>query len=621
MTATTEAPSHGPPFEPQVEPPVEPPEETERVAAMTVLRRGLQASPELKVGAAFTILMALFSAAGRLVVPILIQQILDRGVSGPDGFRPGFVYGASAIAIGVIVAVFFLARITYLRLVEVAETTLMGLRVRTFEHLHRLSVADHVDERRGVLTARVTSDVETLAQFANWGAIAWIVNSVIIAATLAVMAWYSWLLTLVTVLVYLPLIPMLRAVQQRQFLAYGAVRNRVGDTLGATSEAVMGAGVIRAYGYRDPVRRRLVGANDRQYRAQVSAHKFFAWLAPLTDLFAATALSAVIAVGVWWGDGAGLSSGELIAFLFLVTILLNPIAEIGEILDRTQTALAGWWKILQALDRPIEVVEPDPGVTLPAGPLSVELDAVEFAYRDGVPGLHGIDLAGAAGTTVAVVGETGSGKTTFAKLLARFADPVAGRIRIGGVDLTKVAPASRRTAIRIVPQDGFLFDATVGENVGYGRAGAGPEEAAAAFERLGLLDWVAKLPQGLDTPVGERGEQLSVGERQLVALARAQLADPGLLILDEATSAVDPETEQALAEALRRLAAGRTTISVAHRLSTAEAADVVLVFDAGRIVEQGSHAELCRAGGVYAGLYQSWLGNTRTGSEAGEWAG
>ncbi len=588
-------------------------DDPDRVPALMVLRRGLEASPELKVGAAFTILMALFTAAGRLVVPILIQQILDRGVNGPDGFRPAFVYGASAMALAVIVAVFFLARVTYLRLVRVAETTLMELRVRTFEHLHRLSVADHVEERRGVLTSRVTSDVETLAQFANWGAIAWIVNSVIIAATLAVMAWYSWLLTLVTVVVYLPLIPMLHVVQQRQFRAYGAVRNRVGDTLGATSEAIMGAGVIRAYGYRGPVRRRLVDANERQYRAQVSAHRFFAWLAPLTDLFAATALSAVVAVGVWRGDG---SSGELIAFLFLVTILLNPVAEIGEILDRTQTALAGWWKILQALDRPIEVIEPDPGVTLPSGPLSVELEGVDFAYRDGVSVLHGVDLAVAAGTTVAVVGETGSGKTTFAKLLARFADPVAGTIRIGGIDLTEVAPASRRAAIRIVPQDGFLFDATVGENVCYGRAGADAAEAAAAFERLGLVDWVAKLPQGLDTPVGERGEQLSVGERQLVALARAQLADPGLLILDEATSAVDPETEQALAEALRRLAAGRTTISVAHRLSTAEAADVVLVFDRGRVVEQGTHDELCRAGGVYAELYESWLGNTRAGSDA-----
>ena len=225
--------------------------------------------------------------------------------------------------------------------------------------------------------------------------------------------------------------------------------------------------------------------------------------------------------------------------------------------------------------------------------------------------LHGISLHIPAGAHVAIVGETGCGKTTFAKLLTRLADPREGRIEVNGVDLRDVAPASRRTAIRMVPQDGFLFDATLRENVRYGREGATDRDVETAFEELGLGDWVASLPEGLDTIAGERGEAMSVGERQLVALARAQVASPGLLILDEATSAVDPGTERRINEALRRLGQGRTVVTIAHRLSTAEGADHVFVFDAGRLIEEGTHADLAGRGGRYAQLYGSWLGNTQ----------
>jgi ATP-binding cassette, subfamily B, bacterial len=577
--------------------------------AFAVLSRGLGMSPALRRGLGFTVVISLGQTVVVLLVPILIQQIFDHGFDG--GFRPWFVFSLCAAAAALVIGAYVAARAAARRLVQASEEALMDLRVRGFRHIHELSIATQSREKRGVFVARVTADVDTLSQFTEWGGIAWIVSLAQIVGAFVVMIFYSWQLTIPVVLLVGPLLFVVWRLQSALSAAFDLVRARVGQMLSEVSESVMGAAVVRAYGLEERIDSRVKHSIRRRYDAQVVAHKRTALLYPLSTLFWGLELCVVIFVGVTFGPGWGLTFGRVSAFLFLADLFLHPFTDLPEVYAETQTAIAGWRKILALLDLPVEVVEPTPGRALPGGPLEVRAEEVDFAYGDGPLVLRGIDLLVPAGGHVAIVGETGSGKSTFVRLLARLADPVRGRIEIGGVDLREAAPESRRRLIRIVPQDGFLFDLTVLENVRAGRGGASDRDVEVAFEELGLGPWLSSLPNGLQARVGERGEALSVGERQLVSLARAQIGDPGVLVLDEATSAVDPATERRISEALRRVSAGRTTITIAHRLSTAETADRIFVFDGGRIVERGTHAELVGAGGRYGVLYASWLGNVR----------
>ena len=576
-----------------------------------VLRRGIRESPALRAGLPLTVVISLGAVAAHLMTPILIQLVFDHGFDG--GFRPDFVITVCGIGFAIVALTYVTGRAAGRRLVRAAEEAMANLRVRTFAHIHRLSIAEQSEEKRGVFVARVTADVDAMQQFMEWGGIAWIWAGFQVLGSLTLMLVFSWQLTIGVVVLVIPLALIVRALQGRLSAAYDTARTRVGEMLSEVSESVMGAAVVRAYGLDDQTHRRVRRAIDRRYRAEVVAHFRAATLFPLSTVFYAMAVSTVIVLGATFGSEWGLTFGRVTAFMFLADAFLHVFTDLPEIYSETQTAIAGWRKVLAVNDLPIEIVEPSPGRQLPNGPLSVSARDVEFAYREGGPVLRGITLDVAAGEHVAIVGETGCGKTTFVKLVSRLADPIAGRIEVGGHDLREIEATSRHRSVRMVPQDGFLFDASIRENVRAGREEATDREIDAAFEELGLGGWAAGLPRGLDTPVGERGEGLSVGERQLVALVRAQIADPGLLILDEATSAVDPATERRISEALRRVSLGRTTITVAHRLSTAEAADRVFVFDAGRLVETGTHAELVAAGGTYARLYESWLGNVGVG--------
>jgi putative ABC transport system ATP-binding protein len=585
--------------------------------AIDVVRRGARATPELREGLGITVALALVGALGRVVVPVLIQQVIDRGLTG-NTVDIGLVVQLSALALVLIVVTALVVRQTRVRLARASERALFALRTKAFDHIHRLSVAHHTEERRGSLVSRVTSDVETLSQFFSWGGVAWLVNGAVMVAVAVTMFIYDWRLALIAIVAVLPLAVILRALQRHLLAAWDLVRVRVGDMLSAVGEAVTGSAVIRAFGVQERTVEKVDQTIEEHRRSYIRAGSLSAVLFPSGEVFAVFTISAVVAAGVWLGPESGLSAGRLVAFLFLVALFLEPVAEFTEILDQTQTAVAGWRRVLDVLDTPIDVPEPPAhtAIALPREPPEIRLEHVSFGYRQGALVLRDVDVVLPAGKSVALVGATGSGKSTLAKLLVRLADPTSGSVRVHGVDLRDVSFSSLRSRIVLVPQEMFLFDATIEENVSFANPAATKADIRLAFSELGLDDWLAALPHGLETRVGERGEHLSVGERQLVALARAYVANPACLLLDEATSAVDPATETRLARALESLARGRTSITIAHRLSTAERADLVLVLDNGSLVEVGTHEELLGKNGAYAALHHSWMDASQSGEIA-----
>lgn len=586
---------------------------TVATSAWSTIRRGVRLSPEFLSGIGVTLLLAVLATVGRIVVPIAVQQTVDRGLSRSGGPDLAFVRSTAAVAGVAVVATAVSAYLMNVRLYRTTETGLAALRVRAFRHVHDLSVLTQNAERRGSLVSRVTSDVDTISTFMQWGGLLLVVNVGQLVVATVLMTIYSWQLTLVVWACFLPLFLLLRTFQRRVSTAYTRVRERVGDMLGAVSESVVGAATIRAYGVEDRTATRIDTAIDAHRSASTRAQTAVALSFSTGEVVSGIANAAVVLVGVQLGVAGDITLGRLLAFLFLVALFVSPVQVGTEVLSEAQNAVAGWRRVMGVLDTPADVADPGQrGVTLPRGPVDVRFEHVSYAYPEGPPVLHDVDLAIAARTRVAIVGETGSGKTTFAKLLTRLMDPVEGRVLVDGVDLREVAFPSLRERIVMVPQDGFLFDATLRDNLRFAVPGASDADMVRAVASLDLSGWLAGLPRGLDTEVGQRGEQLSSGERQLVALVRAHLAGPDLLVLDEATSAVDPGTEMRINRAVDNLTRGRTAVSIAHRLFTAEAADEILVVDAGRVVERGPHARLVVAGGVYSRLHTAWVSQQAT---------
>ncbi len=579
----------------------------EDIAALETIRRGIRFSPELTEGFRTTLLLAVLAAVGQVVVPVAVQQTLDHGLGaagGPDVRFTVLMGLAAAAAIAVTGVASYLMTS---RLFSTSERGLATLRTKAFRHVHDLPLLTQNTERRGALVARVTSDVDQVSQFLVFGGLLFIVSLGQMAVATVVMAVYSWQLTVVVWVCFAPLFLSLRFFQRRLTAAYATVRRQVGAMLSAISEPVVGAAVVRSYAIEARTQRRIDEAVAAHQAASTRAQGLTAFSFSLGGISAGLANAGVIVIGIQLGLAGELTAGRILAFAFLVTLFVGPVQMGTQILTDAQNALAGWRRVIGILETPADLVDPgETGHDLPRGPLDVRFEGVTFAYPGGPPVLHDVTLHLAAGTRVAIVGETGSGKSTFAKLLTRLMDPSAGVVRLDGVDVREIRGGALRRSVVLVPQEGFLFDDTLRANLRYGRLDADDAALEAAAAELGLGDWLAGLPRGLDTRVGQRGESLSAGERQLVALLRAQLADPDLLVLDEATSAVDPALEMRLGRALEQLMRGRTSVTIAHRLSTAEKADEVVVVDGGRVVQRGPHAELVAQPGVYAGLHASW---------------
>ncbi len=626
------------------------------LGVFATVRRGLQLSPAMLEGIGWTLLMALVATGGRIVVPVVIQIVTDDVIMADTGIEVGAVAGTALLALLVVVIAGIASSAVNIRLFRASERGLAQLRVRTFRHVHDLTVLTQNAERRGSLVSRVTSDVDTVSRFVQFGGLQLVLNiGQLLAATVAMVV-YSPLLAAIVWLCFSPMFLLAPKAQRIISRAYGEVRVRVGMMLGAVSESIVGAETIRAYGARRRTQRRIDESVQEHRHRAIQAQTFTALAFSTGMAFSALALGATVVVGTYLGLAGQITLGQLLAFLFLVQMFTGPVQNATEMLNELQNAVAGWRRVIAVLETPLEITDPhvpegtdgttplvadssipvDDGAAPPApsvtpsvadssipvedgaaGPpssshraASVEFRGIRFAYPGGPEVLHGINLTIPAGTTVAMVGETGSGKTTLGKLLTRLMDPTSGSVLLDGVDLRDLPLATLRSRVVLVPQEDFLFDGTIASNIAYGRVTHDRVDVEHAIEALGLTDWLTTLTDGLDTPVGQRGESISAGERQLVALARAYLADADLLVLDEATSAVDPATEGRITRALARLQAGRTSVAIAHRLSTAEAADLVVVVDAGNVVEVGHHRELVAAGGVYARMHASWVTQT-----------
>ncbi|MFW7415016.1 ABC transporter ATP-binding protein [Demequina sp. SO4-18] len=588
----------------------------ENSSVIHMFRRGLQVSPEFRVGLVVTLVLATFAAMGRAAVPFLTQRVTDEGLLADGGVDVETVvmYASGGAVVLVIAAV--LAWRVRVRMVTAAEQGLATLRIRAFGKVHELSVLTQNEEQRGRYVSRVTGDVETMRDLMQWTGAAMIISALEATVVFMVMLAYSWQLSLLVLVAFLPMVGSLLWIQPRVRRAFQVVRSKMADLMGRTSEQIVGVATIRSYGVQQRMRDQLHGEIDdilaAERKASILASANFSSTVVGQSLATGLALIGGTVLAI---DGA-ITVGTVVAFAFLVYMFAGPLMWIIEMLAEMQRAVVGWKRVLELVDQEVTVADPgEDGTPIPHGHGDLSVEGVRLTYSDGPEVLKGVDLNVPAGRRIALVGQTGSGKTSLARLMSRFFDPTDGVVRVGGVDLREVPMRSLRRSVAVVPQEGFLFDGTVRSNLAYALPEASEADlerrALAAFESLGLDAWVAGLPLGLDTPVGPRGELLSAGERQLVSIARAYLRDPDLLILDEATSAVDPATEVRISRALEGLMQGRTAVVIAHRLSTAERADVVAVMEQGELVEVGPHRELVDAGGIYASLYGAWVSQTR----------
>jgi ATP-binding cassette, subfamily B, bacterial len=582
----------------------------DRREAGRVLRRtaGMLRPQRRRVAAALG--MVVLWTGTVLAGPYLVKFGIDKGITERDA-------GNLDLAVAGYVVVAILAYVTYriqITLISlVGEDFLRSLRIRVFEHLQRLSMPFYDRSKAGVLVSRMTSDVDSLSELVQMGLTMFVSNALLLGVSLIVLTIVSWQLMLVCAIALPPVILASVKFQRDSNAAYLDVRDRIGTTLSHLQEGIAGVRVVQAFAREEVEVDRFQRGNRELYDSHMRSVRISAWYLPVIELAGWGTTALTLGFGGWMVHEGVLTVGTVAFFVLALSNLFEPVQQLSQLFNMVQSAGAGLQKLYELLDTPVDVPERPGAVDLPeAGDIDVE--GVSFAYGDGPPVLHEVSLHIAAGSRLALVGPTGAGKSTLAKLVARLYDPTGGTVRFGGVDVRNATMASLRSRIVVIPQEGFLFNGTIRDNVRLAREGATDPEVDAALRAVNAYDRFASLPEGLDTEVRERGSRLSAGEKQLVSLARAALADPALLVLDEATSSLDPGTEALVEGAVDRLLVGRTVVVIAHRLSTSERADVVGVVDGGELVELGTHADLVASGGAYARLYETWVAGTGNGN-------
>jgi ABC-type multidrug transport system fused ATPase/permease subunit len=538
-----------------------------------------------------------------LAPPYLAKLVIDDGIRQKDVHTLTIVVALFVVA-GVLNLVTSSAQTYFTG--WTGERILADLRNTLFRHLQRLSLGYYERNRAGVIISRLTNDVEALDQLVTDGVTTLIQSTLFLFGTSIILFFLDWRLALATLTV-MPLMFVATAIfRVRSARAYRAVRERLGLVTATLAEDISGMRVVQAFRRERANQRNFEEVNAHYRQANQTTVTLNGLYFPFVDFLSALATAIVLGYGGYLVFGGSLTVGTLFAFVLYLSNFFDPVQQLSQLYNTFLAAVAALDKIMDVMDEEPEVRDKPDARDLDRIEGHVRFEGVRFGYATGPEVLHGIDLDVPAATTVALVGHTGAGKSTIAKLLARVYDPVDGRITIDGVDLRDVSQASLRRQLGVVPQEGFLFAGTVRDNIAFGRPDADPADVAAAAKAVGAHEFILALEDGYETNLQERGTRLSLGQRQLVAFARALLADPRILILDEATSSVDIGTEQRIESALRTLLADRTAFVIAHRLSTIRDADLIVVLEHGQVVEQGTHDELMARRGLYTSLYGDW---------------
>ncbi|MEU5787805.1 ABC transporter ATP-binding protein [Micromonospora purpureochromogenes] len=559
-----------------------------------------------RLGLAVGLLLAQNAAA--MSGPYLVMLGIDRAIAP---LRAGDARPLAAVAGAFVVAAVteYAARRGFLTLsARIGQAVLLELRRRVYGHFLHLSVGFHERYTSGRVVSRLTSDLESIAELVDGGIDSLVTAALTVLSVAAILLWLDLPLAAVTLLAFPFLYLLSRWFARASADAYRRSREAVALVIVHFVESLRGIRAVQAY-RRELRNQQIFGAvNDGYRRANLRAFRLIATYSPGIKVIGNVTVAVVLGYGGWRVLDGATEVGVLAAFLLYLRRFFEPMQELSQFYNSLQSATAALEKLAGVLDERPGVPEPAQPVPLPTGPGrgAVAFRSVSFGYRSGTPILVGLDLRVPAGQTVALIGPTGAGKSTVAKLLARFHDPDSGAVELDGIDLRNLADPELRRAVVLVTQENHLFSGTVAENIRFGRPGADDAAVQAAARAIGAHDFIAALPDGYATEVHRRGGRLSAGQRQLVAFARAFLADPRVLILDEATSSLDVPTERLVQRALATVLRDRTALVIAHRLSTVETADRVLVLDGGRVVEDGPPARLAAAGGRYAALHRQW---------------